>query len=225
MRRLKLTLVAAMAVGLLGFVGVPRVWAILTAETGNLPASATSGTLAMDLRVGGGAACYSFNGPASPGNVNSSCDTLYTYTPANELYPGSPVTVQVKVTNVGTLDASDLRLYMPGGCSASQTGDAPSAGGANPCAAGGMQVYVQETNSSGTATTCRLPTGSTTCTFTTDLATLAAASSASSGIDLGAGPTASGTRYFTIGLQLPITAANTYQGEAASFVLAWHMRS
>lgn len=225
MRRLKFLLVASMAAGALGFVAVPKVWALFTAEAGQLPASATSGTLVMNLTVNGNS-CFSYNGPASPGNLNSGCSALYTYAPANELYPGVPVTVNVTVKDAGTLDASDIRLYMPGGCTVSQTGDAPSAGGASPCAAGGMQVYVQETATlGGPPTKCWLPAGGTTCSFTTNLSTLATATTAANGLDLGAGPTSGGSRFFTIGIQLPSTASNAYQGEAASFVLAWHMRS
>ncbi|HET8529210.1 MAG TPA: hypothetical protein VFL60_09885 [Gaiellaceae bacterium] len=220
---MKLALLAVMAVGGVCSFAVPGVYAVFSAETRNLPSKAGSGTLTMDLVVGGGSPCYSYNGPASPGNVNTSCDALATYTPSAELYPGEPKTVTVTVRNDGSLPGSDLLLYMPGGCSPVSTGDAPAPGTGNPCTAGGMQLYVEETTPGGPK--CWFPAAAGACSFTSDLATFAAKTTLATALDLGAGPAAQQTRTFTIGLQIPSTADNTYQGRGASFTLDWHLNS
>lgn len=222
-RRLKLTLLAVMAAGALGSVAVPGVYAVFNAEARNLPSTAGTGTLTMDLVVGGGSPCYSYNGPASPGNVNTSCDALATYSPSAELYPGEPKTVTVTVRNDGSLAASDLLVYMPGGCTPVSTADAPAPGSGNPCAAGGMQFYVEESTPGGPK--CWFPAAAGACSFTADLATFAGKTTLATALDLGAGPAAQQTRTFTIGLQVPSSANNTYQGRGASFVLDWHLNS
>lgn len=222
-RRLKLTLLAVMAIGAVVSFAAPGVYAMFTADAQNMKASAGTGTLTMDLVVGGGSPCYSYNGPASPGNVNTSCDALATYSSAAELYPGEPKTVTVTVRNDGSLDASDLALYMPGGCQNVSTPDDPSPGSGNPCAAGGMQFYVQESTPGGPK--CWFPAAAGACTFTADLATMAAKTTLANALDLGSGPAAQQTRTFTIGLQVPANASNTYQGRGAAFVLDWHLNS
>lgn len=227
-RRLKLLLVATLAAGAMGSIAVPRVWAIFTAQAGQIPASASSGTLVIDAKVGAGSACFSYNGPASPGNVNSSCQALYTYSPSTELYPGEPVTIDVAIHDDGSLDVGDLLLFLPGGCTVTTTGDVPTGtqGGGNPCASGGLQVSIQENVSAGgAALACWYPASSGACSLTGNLSTLATATSVASALDLGSGPVSGGTRFFTIALQEPSTASNTLQGEAANFVVAWHANS
>jgi hypothetical protein len=227
-RRLKLVLVAMLTTGAMGSIAVPRVWAIFTAQAGQIPASVSSGTLAIDAKVGAGSACFSYNGPASPGNVNSSCTALYTYSPSTELYPGEPVTIDVAIHNDGSLNVGDLLLFLPGGCTVTATGDAaaPAQGGGNPCASGGLQVSIEEDASSGgAALKCWYPASAGACSLTGNLSTLATATSVASALDLGSGPVSGGTRFFRLGVQEPSTASNTLQGEAANFVVAWHANS
>lgn len=223
-RRVKQLLATMLVVGGLGSVTVGSVDAVLRSEEQNAQASIATGTLNLSNTVGAGTACTSY-GAGSVANVNSTCDPVVTYVPAAENYPGVPVRVSIAIKNVGSLAASDLSVYMPT-CSAAATPDAPAPGGANPCAAGGAQFYVQETDSLGAATKCWFPGGGVTCSFSADtLSSFATHSSAATAVDLGSGPAALQTRYFVIGLQLPITAANTLQGEAAAFLLAWQMTS
>lgn len=111
---------------------------------------------------------------------------------------------------------------------ASPAGSPPSgAGSGNPCLTGGAQLSIQETNASGTATKCWYPTTATTCTFsgTSDLGAFTSHQTSATALDLGAGPTATGTRYFQIGVQLPSTAANALQGTGAAFTLHWYALS
>jgi hypothetical protein len=226
-RRLKRVLLSLLLVGALGTVTVQRTYALLAGDEANPAATASSGTLTFDAVVGTGSACFSNSGPSSPGNVNTSCDALFTYDPATEYYPGDSATAQVRIRNDGSLGASGLSLYMPS-CTAGTTGDAPAPGGGDPCAAGGAEIYVQETASDGTTpVTCWYPAGTTTCSFAADTLHGFAQTYASSAaaLDLGGGPPALQTRYFTIGIALPSTAVNTLQGEEAVFSLTWHMTS
>lgn len=227
-RRLKAALLAAMATGALGFFTIPGVWAVFSAETRNTQANAATGTLTMDMNVGG-SSCSSKAGPASPGNVNSSCTAYFTYAPATENYPGTPRTVQVTITNTGSRAASDLSLYATGACTAATTADAPAAvvGAGDPCAVD--QITIQETNSTFTSNIkCYWPTTGTTCAassltlnnFIANFSTTPA-----SALDLGTGPAALQSRYFLIGLSVPSTATNAVQGRVAVFPLAWHLTS
>jgi hypothetical protein len=222
-RKLKLVLLGTMAIGALGSIAVPGVYAVYVAETRNTQATVSSGTLTMDLVVNGGSPCYSYLGPASPGNVNTNCDSLVTFSSSAEMYPGEPVTIPVTLRNDGSLAASDLAVYMPGGCTKAATTGASSPGTGDPCAAGGMQFYIQETTASGPK--CWFPAAAGACSFTSDLSSFAARTTLGLSLDLGAGPAAQQTRTFTIGLQEPINASNTLQGQAATFALAWHLTS
>lgn len=227
-RRLKLLLVTMLAAGAMGSIAVPRVWAIFTAQAEQIPGAASSGTLVIDAKVGAGSACFSYNGPASPGNVNTSCSSLFTYSPSTELYPGEPVTIDVAIHDDGSLNVGDLLLFLPGGCTVAATGDAAPAaqGGGNPCASGGLQVSIQENASpGGSALKCWYPASAGACSLTGNLSTLATATSVASALDLGSGPVSGSTRFFTLAVQEPSTASNTLQGEAASFVVAWHANS
>jgi hypothetical protein len=228
-RRVKLALLATMAIGAVGGITVPGVWANFTADAGNMQATAMSGTLTMNMTVdrgsGPGAACASYLGTS---NANTSCDAMVVYSPTAELYPGEPKVTKFALVNTGSLNASDLRLYMPGGCTFVATPDAPAPGGASPCAATGMQLYIQEnSDASGTPLKCwyPAPAAAGACSTWSTLSSFAIRTTAALGLSFGAGPNALQTRYFQVGVQLPATAANTLQGEAAKFVLAWHLTS
>ena len=213
-----------MLVGAFGFVAVPKVWALFTAETSNLNATAKSGTFTMDMKVGAGADCFSYSSGPAADNVNSTCDTLRADTAPNELYPGDSATTTLTIKNAGSIGATDLRVYMPGGCTFQKTASATAGNGGNPCTTGGWMFYIQETTS---GTKCWYPVvQNSACPFNTDtLSTFASRTTATSGLSLGSGPAAQATRTFVVGVQVPSTASNTLQGEAASFVLAWHMNS
>ena len=221
--RLKLVLAGLIAFGGLSSLTVTGTFALLTSEESNHGSSVASGTLTFTNTVNTGTACTSYGGPASPGNVNSSCDALITS--ATQNYPGTPITpVQVNIANNGSLDGADLSVYMSS-CTASATPGAPAPGGANPCATNGAQFYVQETTSTGTPTTCWFPSAAGSCAFAANSLRVFATNytSATSSLDLGAGPAHGQTRYFRIGMQLPSNASNALQGEMAVFNLTWHL--
>jgi hypothetical protein len=221
--RLKKILAALIVFGGLSSVTATGTFALLTSQESNSGSSVASGTLTFDNIVNTGTACFSYGGPSSPGNVNTACQALITSATLN--YPGVAITpVKVTITNDGSIDAGDLSVYMPS-CAASATPGAPAPGGADPCSTNGAQFYIQETTSTGTPTTCWYPSAVGACTFTASSLHLFAANAntTTSALDLGKGPAHATARYFLIGMQLPSTANNALQGEAAVFGLTWHM--
>jgi hypothetical protein len=222
-RRLKQILLSMMAVGALSFVTVTGTFALMNGEQSNRGGKISSGTLTMNNLVNAGTVCFSYQGGGTSGNINPGCDALFASSSLN--YPGTPAVSAVNITNSGSLDASDLSVYMPS-CSVQATPGAPSPGGGDPCAVGGAQLYVQETDALGNATYCWYPDDAAgSCTFVADsLNTFAVnGNSVAAALDLGAGPAHGTTRYFKIGMQLPTNASDTLQGEEAVFALTWHM--
>lgn len=126
------------------------------------------------------------------------------------------------------LDTSATNSYTDNTSNATTSSPPSGAGSGNPCVTGNGGFYVQETNSSGTATQCYYPTTNTACTFdgTIDLGLFADQSSGYSSVGqslrLGAGPTATHTRYFTLGFELPSSAGNSLQDTEALFTLVWY---
>ncbi|HLX32336.1 MAG TPA: hypothetical protein VKR79_06140 [Gaiellaceae bacterium] len=107
--------------------------------------------------------------------------------------------------------------------SATSPPSAPGAG--DPCSPGNAEFYVQETNSSGTATKCWYPSTVTTCAYdnTLDLGLFATIyNTLGTALDVGAGPAATATRYFSLGFRLSSTAGNTLQGTEAIMTLNWY---
>ncbi len=221
--RLKKMLAALIVFGALSSVTATGTFALLTSQETNAGGSVSSGTLTFDNVVNTGTACFSYGGPSSPGNVNTSCQALITSATLN--YPGVAITpVKVTITNDGSIDAADLSVYMPS-CTVAATPGAPAPGGANPCSTNGAQFYIQETTSTGTPTQCWFPSAVGACSFVaSSLRTFAVnINTTTSALDLGKGPAHGTARYFLIGMQLPSTASNALQGEAAVFGLTWHM--
>ncbi|HVC87417.1 MAG TPA: hypothetical protein VNC40_08330 [Gaiellaceae bacterium] len=218
---LKTVLASLIVVGSMSYLTVEGVFAILSSESINSHSSIASGTLTFSNTVNANTSCYSY-GAGSSGNVNSACDALFSS--ATLMYPGTVATAKVTIANNGSLDASDLSVYMPT-CAKVTSPGAPSPGGANPCGSGGALFYIQETNSSWVPTTCWFPAAVGACSLTTDTLYFFAnsATSSASALDLGPGPAHAASRYFIVGTELASAASNTLQGEEAQFDLTWHM--
>jgi hypothetical protein len=222
MWHVKKLLLSLIVVGGLGCFTVTGTFALLNSETQNNRAKISSGTLTFSNKVNTNTACSSY-GAASSGNVNSACDALFQNTTL--MYPAVPITQKVTITNDGSLDGRSLSVYMPS-CTVVTSPGAPSPGGASPCASGGAQIYIQETDSSfTTATTCLFPAAVGTCSFAANsMAYLASvANTAASALSLATGPAHGTSRYFVIGMQLPSDASNALQGEEALFTLTWRL--
>ena len=220
--RLKKVLLSLIVLGGLSSFTLTSAFALLNGESRNIGSSISSGTLTFTNKVNLGSLCYSYSGPSSSGNANTACDALFSS--ATQMYPGTPATSRVTITNDGSLDAQDLSVYMPS-CTAAATPTAPSPGGADPCAVAGAQFYIQETDSSFTATSCKYPAAAGTCAFAANTLFFfkSSANSAPTAFDLGSGPAHGQSRYFVIGMQLPTNASNALQGEEALFGLTWRV--
>lgn len=232
-RTLKKILLSLMAVGAVSALSVGGTFAILKSEETNAGSTVASGTFTFSNTVGS-STCTSNSGPASPGNENTSCSTLYT-TPSL-LYPGGSQTSTVTLTNTGSVSVGDLGVYMASCTKQTSPGAGANAGGGDPCSyitdgsgnPDGPLLAIQETNSSGTATYCWWPddaSGACSPSLAQDdwFGIVAQYVNTQAGaIDLGAGPAAGAARYFKITVGLPSNADPTLQGEEALFSLTWH---
>lgn len=217
----KKVLLSLMVIGGLCCFTISSAFALLSSETQNNRGTISSGTLTFSNTVNAGTACYSY-GAGSSGNANPGCSALVTS--STLMYPGAAATTHVTITNNGSIDGNALSVYMPS-CTAVTSPSAPSPGGGNPCTANGAQIYIQETDSSFTPTSCVFPTIGGTCSFVGNtLAYFASiANNSASAYPLGSGPAHGQSRYFIIGMALPATASNNLQGEEALFDLSWHL--
>ena len=231
LRTTKKLLLSVIAIGLLASITVGGTYAVMTSESSNRGDSIASGTLTFSNTVGTGTACLSQSGSS---NVNTTCGVLLQPTPLWYPIASPPTAGQASITNItikdtGSLPASRLSIYMPS-CAAGTTSGAPAnPSPINPCSTPqGLDLYVQETDSSFNPTTCWYPvyaagacalTDGTLGTFFTTYAAPATA------LSLGGGPAAQGSRYFQIGLAEPTDGANGLQGQTALLTLTWHMES
>jgi len=219
--RLKKVILSLLVVGSLSFLTYGGAFALMTGDLVDRGSQVASGTLTFSNQVNAGTVCVSNSGPASPGNVNANCDALFTS--ATQMYPGQLATAKVTIKNNGSIDAKDLAVFMPS-CTAGATPGGPVTTG-DPCAAGGAQFYIQETNASWVASKCWFPTTVTTCPLTADSLNTFDQNytDTTSLVHFGAGPTAAQSRYFIIGMALPSPANNALQGREAVFSLTWHL--
>ena len=221
----KKLLVSLLVIGALSFLTAGGTVALLNSQESNVGTTFSSGTLTLSNVVNTtGTACFTYGGPASPGNVNSACQALFVSTAQN--YPGVPITAKVTLTDNGSIDAADLSVYMPS-CTNATTPGAPAPGGGNPCASAGAQLYLQENDPSGNPLKCWYPSAVGACTFAANTLSVFALnfSTTANALDLGAGPLHGQARNFVVGMQLPSNASNTLQGQAAQFGLTWHISS
>jgi predicted ribosomally synthesized peptide with SipW-like signal peptide len=219
---LKKVLATMIVVGGISSLTVGGTFALFNSEESNGKQSFASGTLTLSDTVtsGSATACFSY-GAGSSANVNNTCEGVFAMSSDN--YPGVTAKAKVTLLNNGSLDGTGLSLYMPGGCTTVVNTNAPSAGGGDMCAS--AFFYVQETDQSGVATKCWYPAAAgVTCTTASLLSTFKTNyTSTIASLALGAGPAHGAARYFEIGMQIPSTATNTLQGEAAQFGLTWHI--
>ena len=218
-RAVKKVLLSMMVVGSLTFFTLAGTYAALNSETANKNATVASGTLVLGNKVASGSTCFSYS---ATDNSNASCDALFSSAGLN--YPGVAATVDVTITNNGTVPASSLAVYMPS-CTTVASPGAPSPGGGDMCATGGPMMYIDESNSSFTSHSCVYPTTGGTCAFSANTLNYLAAvkNGPTSTYPLPGTLAAGASRYFIIGMELPSTAANALQGEAAQFDLTWNV--
>ncbi len=200
--------------------GVVQTNGNFSAQTRNPSNAFSSGALVLSNTKSGNSACLSTGGSNTDTNTNNACDTLFSLTVKK---PGDSATARLALANVGSLNASALKLYTAA-CATTDAAGETYHGTGNMCST--LILYVQKyTNGTysttstcvyggGTAQTCDFSNAAKTLTdFTTTYTSGAPA-------DLGA-LTSGSTNYYEIGISFPSSAGNSLQGRTATFDLTW----
>jgi hypothetical protein len=217
-----------LSVGVVAGIGVlagAGTFATFTAQTTNPSNTFANGTLVLSNKVNAGAVCLSTGGGNTDSNSNGSCSTAFNL---SVKAPGDSGTTDITLQNVGSLAASALKAFSASCTDADAVGENYHGTG-SPC--GIVQIYIQQysdafTTASGclyggaTGAICDFSnTAKTLSSFVADHTNLAAGLSAGSLAASGGAD----TTWIRIGVKLPSTADNTYQGRSASMALNWHI--
>lgn len=197
-------------------------FASFTAQTRNPGNVFADGTLVLSNTKTGGSACLSTGGGTTDVNVNNVCDQLVNLTVKK---PGDSGTQTLTVANAGSIAASALKVF-EAGCTDSDASAETYHGTGNVC--GQLQLYIQQYSDSAFATPSACLYGgatSVTCNFSDTTKTVGAFTTAyntsTNGLTIGT-LAAGASGYFKIGVQLPSTTDNTFQGRQATFDLTWY---
>jgi hypothetical protein len=200
-------------------------FATFTAQTTNPTNTFANGTLVLSNKVGSGTACLSTGGGNTDTNANGTCDTAFSLAVKA---PGDSSTADITLQNMGSLAASALKVFS-GSCTDADAAGENYHGTGSPC--GAVQLYIQQYSVAfGTPSAC-LYGGATgaACDFSDTSKTLSAfvASYPNLAGGLSAGSLAvnggADTTWIRIGVKLPSSADNSYQGRSASLALNWHI--
>lgn len=209
------------AIGALAGAGT---FATFTAQTTN-PNTFANGTLVLSNTVEAGTACLSTGGGNTNSNSNGGCDTLFTLAVKA---PGDSSTADLTLQNMGSLAASALKVFSAS-CTDADVGTESYHGTGLPC--GIVQVYIQQYSDDFTTPSACLYGGASgaTCDFSDTSKTLSTFVTAHPDLagGLSAGSLAANggadTTWVRVGVKLPPTADNSYQGRSASLALNWHI--
>jgi len=226
--RRKKMLLSLGAVAVVGAVVGGGTYATFNAQTANPGNVWANGTLTLSNKVGTGTTCLSTGaGTNTDSNVNAHCDALFSGATLRK--PNDSATVNVAIKNEGSLNASALKLHSSA-CTAGDTAGETYKGSGDPCDK--VQLYVQKWTDASRTIPAACVFGGTivsapnTCDFggllaeTKTLGAFASANNSTTPLDLGALNTGA-TSYYTIGVKLPQTTGNTYQGRKASVDFTW----
>ncbi len=228
MKRSRKVLLSMGVLAVVGALAGTGTFASFFAQTTNPGNVFADGTLVLSDTVNTGTACLSTAGGTTDVNSSSSgCDESFNVTVAK---PGDSSTSTLTIENKGSLAATALKVFS----SACTPGDAASEnyhGTGNPC--GKVQIYVQQYSDAAFLVPSACLYGGTTvlntCDFSDTSKTLSAFAtshgSLADGVGAGAMDAAGGTtpiKWFRIGVKLPSTADNTYQGRSATIDLSWN---
>lgn len=219
----KKVLLSLIVIGLLASLATASTFASFTAQTDNPNNTFSTGTLVLSNTRTGGSTCYSTGGGSTDSNSNSGCDTLITATVKK---PGDSVTQTLKVQNSGSLDASTLKLFSSSCTDANNTESYHGTGSA--CSK--VQLYVQQYSDAAFTTPSACLYGgavvANTCDFSDTTKTLGSFgsiySSAGAAYGLGSLP-AGNTVYIKIGMMLPSSSDNSFQGRKATIDFSWQI--
>ncbi|HEV2756050.1 MAG TPA: hypothetical protein VG318_09780 [Actinomycetota bacterium] len=226
--RRKKILLSLGAVAVVGAVVGGGTYATFNAQTANPGNVWANGTLVLSNKVGSGTTCLSTGAAASTDtNVNNNCDALFGGATLRK--PNDSATVPVNVRNEGSLNASALKLYSSA-CTAGDTAGETYKGTGDPCDK--VQLYVQRWTDPARTIPAECVYGSTqaltpnTCDFAATgaeaktIGAFATANGSTAPLSLGALNTGT-TNYYTIGVKLPQSTGNSYQGRRASVDFTW----
>ncbi len=227
LRRRKI-LLSLGAVAVVGAVVGGGTYATFNAQTANPGNVWANGTLVLSNKVGSGTTCLSTGaGTNTDTNVNASCDALFSGATLRK--PNDSATVNLAVKNEGSLNASALKLHSST-CTAGDSAGETYKGSGDPCDK--VQLYVQKWTDATRTVAASCVYGSAavltpnTCDFAATgadaktLGAFAAANNSTTPLDLGALNTGA-TGYYTVGVKLPQTTGNSYQGRKASIDFTW----
>lgn len=227
LRRRKI-LLSLGAVAVVGAVVGGGTYATFNAQTANPGNVWANGTLVLSNKVGTGTTCLSTGaGTNADTNVNANCDALFSGATLRK--PNDSATVNVAVRNEGSLNASALKLHSSA-CTPGDTTGETYKGSGDPCDK--VQLYVQKWTDAARTIPAACVYGSAavltpnTCDFAATgaeaktLAAFATANGTATPLNLGGLDTGT-SGYYTIGVKLPQTTNNTYQGRKASIDFTW----
>ncbi|GAA1341194.1 hypothetical protein [Arthrobacter roseus] len=195
---------AVLAAGVLGTLllslSMTGTLSAFTAQITNNTNTAASGSLIMkETSSDGVKECLSTGIGTTVTNNAATCSTINKFGGSNAMLPGTKVTTQINIQNVGTAPASTFTLT-PAACTQAKVGTY-SGTATDLCAK--MNIVIK----SGAATV-----------FTGTLAGLAASTPA---ITMPPAPAAGVSVPFTFDVTLDAAAGDTYQGLQASMPLVW----
>jgi hypothetical protein len=222
--RTRITMSIALLLALVGFSASATV-ANFSAETKNPTNAFATGTLVLSNKVSSNTACLSTAGGSTDTNVNNACDTLLSLSAKK---PGDSSSANLTLLNAGTLAASALKLYTSACTDANASGETYHGTGS---ACGNVQLTIQQWTSNTFATPSACIYGgvtvANTCDFTDTTKTVGAYATAHTGSvnaqTIGSGLAASASAYFTVAVQMPSSAGNSFQGRSASVDFTWHI--
>jgi predicted ribosomally synthesized peptide with SipW-like signal peptide len=219
----KKILLSLIVIGLLASLATASTFASFTAQTDNPNNTFSTGTLVLSNTRTGGSTCYSTGGGSTDSNSNAGCDTLIS---ASVKKPGDAATQTLKIQNSGSLDASALKLFSPG-CTDANNAEAYHGTGS---ACGKVQLYIQQYSDAAFTTPLACLYGgavvANTCDFSDTTKTLGSFAGAygSSGAALSLGSLAAGNTVFVkVGMMLPNSADNSFQGRKATIDFSWQI--
>lgn len=227
-QRRKKILLSLGAVAVVGAVVGGGTYATFNAQTANPGNVWANGTLVLSNKVANGTTCLSTGaGVNTDTNVNANCDALFSGATLRK--PNDSATVNVAVKNEGSLNATALKLHSSA-CTAGDTASETYKGSGDPCDK--VQLYLQKWTDATRTVPAACVYGSTaaltpnTCDFAATgaeaktIGAFASANGTATPLDLGALNTGA-TGYYTVGVKLPQTTSNAYQGRRASIDFTW----
>ena len=234
MSRSRRWLLLILLLGLAGNVGGAGTFASFSASTTNDGSTFATGTIVLSNKKNTDTACLS-TGPnntigtgdgVTDDNDNTfACSSLIN---VNIRKPGDVATVDLTLQNVGTLDATNLRVHRSAACAQANAAGESYFGTGNMCTS--LLFALQEYDDAARTDVGYCHVGAVTgadtlCTTSGTLNSfMTTYTGATTPAMLDLGPlNATATRYFRLIVDLPSTVGNTLQGRQATFGFTWRL--